>query len=439
MPLLTRPTVRVKQISFMGYHVALSDSDLFAAAGAAMAAAKQDKADEQQGKHTLVLKHRRANRPQLKVGFDSIEQRDQWRALLATAAWASPSPITTDKILRPAFLNSYKKLRARAGVSAGYELDGSEAELLADVLAEVLNREVVSDLEGKPDLAKKMAAKVIDRVTVSAVSPVWKALQASLPPIRKPLEAQAAKLLGPVFEQEAAIQAKVRAPMESAAAKALDTAEAKMQELFAKHVPTIAAVAEAELAMLHKALADFAQEASASTTAEDWLSKLSWLERRCSWGWSHPQAPITRLIDAKLVQDSAATRTMGRNLIDQLTYLSQSTCVALRKRVVPDNGAAAAAQSAADLSAALGREYPRLLEQVGSDLVLLLKWQLALALNTAIMPPIESSTGKAIDAACEPITIPEQLQDIVDPARTCEDIITGGRDAAHACARPMSR
>jgi hypothetical protein len=90
----------------------------------------------------LVLSHRRSSRPQLRVGFDTIDARDQWRSLLQTAAWASPSPITTDPLLRPAFLESFRKLRWRAWVWSGWHIDGSEAELLTDVLSEVLYREV---------------------------------------------------------------------------------------------------------------------------------------------------------------------------------------------------------------------------------------------------------------------------------------------------------
>jgi hypothetical protein len=71
----------------------------------------------------------------------------------------------------------------------------------------------------------------------SSVSAAWTALMKSLPAIRGPLEKVAASMLDPLFEKEKEIKDKIQAPIEEAAAKGMDAAEAKLQELFAQHMP----------------------------------------------------------------------------------------------------------------------------------------------------------------------------------------------------------
>jgi len=419
LPLLKKPEVRTKQISFMKYKVQLSDADLFAAAGASAAAAKAGK-DDNNGKHVLVLTHRRQSRPQLRVGFDSIEQRDQWMSLLQTASWASPSPITTDPMLRAAFTESYRKLRWRAWVWTSWEMDGSEPELLTDILSEVLYREIIlGEMHKMPDIARKMAVKVIYRVLVGAVSACWTSLMKSLPSVRGPLEKAAEGMLGPLFDKEKEIKEKIQQPMEDAANKGMDTAESKLQELFAQHMPVIAAAAEAQLNMIHTQLVNLVDEVPPTASAQEFDSKYEWMRWRCNWSWSWAQRPISVMLEQKL-SDSSATRQLGHRLVADLTQLNQSAFVVLRQQMQELQGG-----GAAELIQSMRAAYPGIVQRAAADIGMLLTWRMAQALDAVLMPPLQEQTGKVVDTLCEPLNalIPDVLKDVLDPPRMCGEIL----------------
>lgn len=424
LPLLTRPEVRSRQLSFYRYKVALTDADLFAAAGAGDAASKQADKDGHNGKHVLILTHRRSTRPQLKIGFDSEEVRDQWRSLLGTATWAAPSPLVNDPVLRQSFLMAYRKLRWHAWVWAGWELDGTESEMLADILSEVIEREMLpSSVDG---MARKLAVKSLYRVVVSAVSAAWTSLMQQLPPVRKVVEEAAEKLLGPIFEEEKKIQEKTKAPMEEAAAKGLEAAEGKLQELFADKCPVIAAAAEAQLNCITKNVAQFLSEhaSKGERSARDWEWDWSWVKWRASWGWSYQQGDIARMIYAKLIQEgSDASRRLGWDLISDLRDLH--LCAIREIRHVMNTSGAAGASTGAELNAALRAAYPDVIARAAKDLPVLFQWRMTQALHATLLPPLLENTGKVIDALCSPLlsVLPESLQDVIDPQRTCSEIL----------------
>jgi len=418
LPLLKKPEVRTRQLNFSQYKIELSDADLFAAAGAGSAAAKAGK--DSNGKHVLVLSHRRSSRPQLRVGFDTIDARDQWRSLLQTASWASPSPITTDPLLRPAFLESFRKLRWRAWVWSGWHIDGSEAELLTDVLSEVLYREIImGEMHKMPEIARKMGVRVIYRILVGAVSAAWTALMKSLPAIRGPLEKVAASMLDPLFEKEKEIKDKIQAPIEEAAAKGMDAAEAKLQELFAQHMPVLAAAAEAQLHMIHTSLVNLIDEVPQTASAAEFDSKYEWMRWRSNWSWSFMQRPISQMIEAKL-NDSSATRQLGYDLVHDLTQLNQSAFIVLRQQMQELQGG-----GASELIQSMRAAYPGIVQRAASDIGLLLTWRMSQAIDAVLMPPLQEKTSDLVSTLCEPLTalIPELLQDVLDPVRACGEIM----------------
>jgi hypothetical protein len=142
MPVLEKPKEKIKMLNFYKYKCKLHDMELFAAAGASSAAAKVDKPAGSENKFLLVLSHKRSTRPQPTIAFDSQEERDKWKGMIESASHWSPAPITNDPILRKAFMVSYNKLRWHAWVWSSWDIDGSESEMLADVLYEVLEREI---------------------------------------------------------------------------------------------------------------------------------------------------------------------------------------------------------------------------------------------------------------------------------------------------------
>ncbi len=243
-----------------------------------------------------------------------------------------------------------------------------------------------------------------------------------IPSIRVPLEKVAASMLNPLFEKEVEIKAKIQAPMEEVVQKGMAAAESKLQELFAKHVPVIAAAAEAQLNMIHNSLLGVVNEVYPAATASEFDSKYSWMTWRGGWTWGYLQRPITVMIDAKLCasDQNAGVRKLGDNLISDLMHLNQSAFVALRQ-----NGSEQQGGGAAELTVTMQQAYPAVMERVASDIGLLLNWRMAQALDSIVMGPLQENAAKAIDKICEPLNalIPELLQDVIDPARACNEII----------------
>jgi hypothetical protein len=249
----------------------------------------------------------------------------------------------------------------------------------------------------------------------------------SLPGIRTPLEEVAGKMLDPLFEAENQLKDKIIQPMEDAAKSGLDSAEGKLQELFAEHVPIIAAAAESQLNMIHNSFAELIakMEEKPNATASDFDSDYGWMQWRGSWTWSYTQGAISTMLYAKLVTDgSAPSRQLGYDLVSDLRDLNQSAFVAVRQ-AMNQQGGAAGAKTAAELVTALKAVYPEILAKAVNDISLILQWRMSLALDSAILPPLMEVTSKVIHTLCEPLqaAIPDLIKDIVDPERTCGEII----------------
>ena len=461
LPLLKRPKGGLPQIrNFSAYTVELSEADQFAAAGAPDAAAKaQAKDTKNKGAFKLVLKHRRVDtRPTLTIGFDTIEERDSWRALISTACTSSPEPVTSgryrvhisnagvdfrlltslfcsllsppcsDPILKKAFIAAYRKLRWHAWVWTSWYIDGTESELLTDILVAVIDREIVGpELAGKAGFIRNFILKGVRKAVHMAVDADWSVAQSGINKARGPIEEIAGSLLNPVFEKEVEIKGKLQAQVEEIAKKGLDKAESTLQEKFADKFPVVAAAVEAQLSMIHSSLATLLTELGGGEgTIAQFEYAYSWLQWRGDWVYGGKQGEITRLLESKLdgSEGNSVTKALCYHLKYDFKDLQQSLYHVLLEEVrtaAKDAGAIALSQVLPLVRAS----YPKLIERAAADLAMLCEWRLVLALDDTLRPPVMENSGKAIDAITSPLSalIPEALQDVIDPARTAEEVI----------------
>jgi hypothetical protein len=424
MPVLEKPKEKIKMLNFYKYKCKLHDMELFAAAGASSAAAKVDKPAGSENKFLLVLSHKRSTRPQPTIAFDSQEERDKWKGMIESASHWSPAPITNDPILRKAFMVSYNKLRWHAWVWSSWDIDGSESEMLADVLYEVLEREIFgAELYKLGELPRKLARKAIIGILEAGVSAAWSAIMKGLASIRGPLEAAVDEMLGPLFETEAKVKAQIQGPIEDAATKALESAEAKVQELFEKNLPVIAAAGEAELNLIHSSLTEFLEEWESGTDKSvsnfDW--KYGWVQWRGDWLYAFKQKPISEMIDAKLKDEEASgpSRQLGSDLNSDMKSLNQSAFIVLRKSMD------AKPNDANVLVEQMRANYPDIIQRAAHDMTQVLQWRLVQALDKTIRGPLIEITSKIVKTVCEPVQaiIPNLIKDILDPERACMEII----------------
>jgi hypothetical protein len=423
LPVLKRPTEKVRILNFYKYKVALHDTELFAAAGAANAAAGVGMPEGAADKFMLVLTHKRSTRPQPTIAFDSKEERDKWKGLLQSASSWSPAPITIDPVLRKAFTVSYNRLRWHAWVWGNWDIDGSESEMLADVLYEVLEREIFgAELSKLGPMPRKLAYKAIIGMLESAVSACWSGIMKGLAAIRPPLEEKVGDMLGPLFETEAKVKGEIQGPIEVAATKGLESAEADLQKLFASNLPVIAAAGEAELNLIHNSLLEFIEEweKSADKSARHFAWTYEWVRWRGDWLYSFKQKPISEMIDTKLNDEEASgpSRTLASDLNNDMKDLNQSAFIVL--------GRAINKADVADPIAELRAHYPDIITRAAQDMTSILQWRMVKALDGTLRGPLLQVTNEIVTTITKPLDamIPDLIKDIVDPARACMEIIS---------------
>jgi hypothetical protein len=413
-PLLQKPKEKQRILNLNGYDASFisfdaGDADKKKPAGA-------------DGKFCIKLSHRRSTRPQPIVAFATSEERDQWLGMLKSASRWAPQPITSDPLLRKAFQVSFNKFRWRAWVWSGWNCDGTESELIADVLYEVLERDIFgSELHKLGELPRKMIRKAIIGSIEQAVSAAWTGIQKGLAEVRGPIEKAAESMLAPLFDAEQKIKQAVQPPMEEGANKGLESASGTIQEQFGSKVPVFQEAGAAQIRVINLALEKLIKELGDNYSQWEFQSKFGWMMWRASWSNSYEQEEVTNLLDKALRGEvsSAETRTLANDLIYDLRDLNQSFFTVLRNKI--KEAGPAAGTEVERMKAA----YPDIMLLLGLDLELLFQYRLAQATDALLRPPLTKATNEIINTAAEPLmsAVPDILKDVLDPARTCKEII----------------
>jgi len=425
-PLLERPKVKIQMRNFHMYKVALHDAELFANAGAADAAAECKLPEGAEGKFLLILSHPRPTRPTLTIAFDKKEDRDAWMSKLQAASGQSPPPVTMDPVLRPAFITAFRNTRWYCWVWGGWEIDGTEGELLSELFYDVMAREIFySELSAMGDMPRKIARKAIVKMIEGAVSGMWASLQKGLAGLREPIEKAAEEMLGPLFEKEMEIKEKISQPISEAVDKGMEQGESKLQEGFGSAVPVIGAAMEAELNLIKTSLTELIEEVEkekGSVLGFWW--KYDWMQWRNDWMYSYKNKPISEMIDLKLAQSDSSyeSRNLAYHLRTDLMALNQSAWYVLKKRLKADCGNDASEDA---YIAALKRHYPDIIVRAAHDLQLIISKRLLEALDATLRGPLLEGMDAVLKALLSPLEslIPDLIKDVLDPRRAAGEII----------------
>jgi hypothetical protein len=227
-------------------------------------------------------------------------------------------------------------------------------------------------------------------------------------------------MLGPLFEKEVEIKEKIKQPISEGATKALESAETKLQEMFEEKIPVIGAAGEAELNLIHSSLAEFVVEweNESNKSGSNFTWKYEWVRWRGDWLYAFKQKPISVMIDTKLADEeaSAASCALASDLNNDMKALNQSAFITIRKGVDPEN----------DPVGQLKAAFPDIIRRAAHDMAIILELRLVKALDATLRPPLIEVMKKIIETICEPLVslIPELLKDILDPERTCMEIIS---------------
>jgi hypothetical protein len=380
----------------------------------------------------LVLKHKRPTRPTLTVCFEREDLRDQWRAIIATASRMAPQPITQDPVLRPAFENAYNDLRWHVWMWGGWDMDGTEAELLGDVLTHAIEREFLGEYLSKipAEFAKTAARNASRKAITAAIKPAWSALMKGLSKIRPPIEQAIGSMLNPLFETENKLKEKIMAPMEEQAKKLVSLVEEKLQAQFGEKFALLPIWAEAQLQMIANSvkIVSSAIAEDADKSAATFWSAFDRMVYQGKWAWCYAQRPVSDIVWNEFYYGDSAnvlTRRLYYDFLDDGIEINQAAFRALRRAVTDMEKASGTKAGGASLLQYFQASYPAVMQKTANDLSLLVPWRLTQALDAELRPVVVEKVSEPIKTVCDPLKglIPDILEDIIDPARTCIEIV----------------
>ena len=140
----------------------------------------------------------------------SADEFDEWMDLFNMVCAVVGPPISKDPVIQAAFIHAYHETRCHYGYYNNAALEGSEVDLLTDLLVEVLERDVLSEVyeKGIPIIVKAAKTHVNKLVNVS-VSAAWKSALEACNPAKSAIETTVKPVLAKYFEHEKEIQGNI--------------------------------------------------------------------------------------------------------------------------------------------------------------------------------------------------------------------------------------
>lgn len=146
---------------------------------------------------------------------DTSESREEWIRTFQNATWRSSAPSDPNPLIASAFTTAYEAVRWKYGFWGWYWGWGTEAERLADLISDVLAREVV-DAAISTIADSPASGTIIDAVrtavyssVVAAVTPAWAANRTAAEALQPQIEPVIKSNTAPLFEKQKELKEQV--------------------------------------------------------------------------------------------------------------------------------------------------------------------------------------------------------------------------------------
>jgi len=170
---------------------------------------------------TFEVHHYR--RPSFYLRAETKEEFDQWVAQFKTACWKARGFSWDDWCHQRAFPIALRKTRWEMGRWGWWSSQGSEEQMLSEMIAEELEYDIMGRIYGKlsgpwfiRNKVRNMTLSSIDSMVLSAVKPGWSAMRAAVEAVRPKVEPVIREKLEPIFKLENDIIGKMREAVMSA-------------------------------------------------------------------------------------------------------------------------------------------------------------------------------------------------------------------------------
>jgi len=164
---------------------------------------------------TFELHHYR--RPCIYLRAETKEEFDQWVAQFRTACWKARGFSWDDWCHQRAFPIALRKTRWEMGRWGWWSSQGSEEQMLSEMIAEELEYDIMGRIYGKlsgpwivRNKVRSWALSAIDSMILAAVKPGWAAMKSAVEAVRPKVEPVIREKLEPIFKLENDIIGKMR-------------------------------------------------------------------------------------------------------------------------------------------------------------------------------------------------------------------------------------
>jgi len=165
--------------------------------------------------NTMELHHSR--RETYYIHIDDAEEFKQWVSQMRTCCWRAYGFNNKDEVHIAAFEDAIRCTREKLGRWGYWSYGGTEEQILSDLIADELDwtvmGKVYSKLNGSwtvRNAVRNQVIKAIDKMVLAAVTPAWKAMDATVAELRPKIEPKIKELVEPVGKAKAEVMNKIK-------------------------------------------------------------------------------------------------------------------------------------------------------------------------------------------------------------------------------------
>jgi len=364
------------------------------------------------------------------------EEFDDWVAQFRTCCWHARSYTLEDEAHIRAFPVAVRKTRWELGRWSWYNNHGSEEQVLAEMIADELDYEIMgraySKLQGPwfiRNMVRTKMVKALDSAVLGIVKPAWAGMAKAVEALKPKIEPKIREAVEPIFKAEADIVEKLKDQVMSVIApiqeekvnphlvKIVDIVRKPVQEAFAEAIN-----------LFDEKISKF--EPRPGAPLDKTFSDLDWFPR------SYWQMHSATIKTEAMIEDLRTLQIIFSDIWPWgLCYHAQT---ALRE--VTDNAVYTweqallkhAEEGGTPDREAMDKFKTQVIEQFRHDADIATKMFSAKVMKLIVLPPFEALLAPAAKHVIEPLAnlVPEPLQEFIDINQDFEDLYNGIIDDA---------
>ena len=151
------------------------------------------------------------------LSVESEEELEKWEGVLRFSCMRARPPMNPDPVMREAFKQAFTKTRFRLGVWGWYSFTLSEDEMLAQMIVDRCNRDIMSEVYSQCTgnrffssyKMRRQMESTLDSTVGSVVSAGWKAASQQISDTKPTIKGKAEENIGSILDKEQEVMNKI--------------------------------------------------------------------------------------------------------------------------------------------------------------------------------------------------------------------------------------